>query len=98
LLRVLSRPEVPLHHHAVESDLREYLKRRQSRGGTRSAAGRRGRDRLARWKQTGRQLGVRFWAYLPDRVRGWGPIPRLAELLKRQAGAMPATPVVAVPA
>jgi hypothetical protein len=98
LLRVLSRPEVPLHNNAVESDIREYVKRRKISGGTRSEAGRRCRDTFASLKKTCRKLGVRFWEYLQDRVRGLGQMPRLAELLQRKAGEMPATTVVAVPA
>jgi hypothetical protein len=46
-----------------------------SSSGTRSAAGRRGRDTFASWKKTCRKLGVRFWAYLCERVRGRGEIP-----------------------
>src|SRR5262249_25439798 len=35
LLCVLQRPEVPLHNNAMESDIREYVKRRKISGGTR---------------------------------------------------------------
>lgn len=35
LLRVLDRPEIPLHNNAMESDIREYVKRRKISGGTR---------------------------------------------------------------
>src|ERR1017187_3036488 len=47
LLRVLERPEIPLHTNAVESDIREFVQRRKISGGTRSAAGRRCRDTFA---------------------------------------------------
>jgi hypothetical protein len=43
LLRVLERPEIPLHNNAVESDIREFVKRR-----TRNDAGRRCRASLSR--------------------------------------------------
>jgi Transposase IS66 family len=85
LLRVLERPEVPLHNNAMESDIREFVKRRKLSGGTRNEAGRRCRDTFASLKKTCRKLGVRFWDYLQDRVRGLGKIPRLAELIRQKA-------------
>jgi hypothetical protein len=85
LLRVLERPEVPLHNNALESDIREFVKRRKISGGTRNEAGRRCRDTFASLKKTCRKLGVRFWDYLQDRVRGLGKIPRLAELIRQRA-------------
>jgi Transposase IS66 family len=85
LLRVLQRPEVPLHNNAMESDIREYVKRRKISGGTRNEAGRRCRDTFASLKRTCRKLGVRFWDYLQDRVRGLGQIPPLADLIRRKA-------------
>jgi len=97
LLRVLERPEVPLHNNAAESDIREYVKKRKVSGGTRSAAGRRCRDTFASLKKTCRKLGVNFWSYLQDRVRGLGQVPRLAALLRRRAAETPGPPVVAVP-
>jgi hypothetical protein len=85
LLRVLERPEIPLHNNAMESDIREFVKRRKISGGTRNAAGRRGRDTFASLKKTCRKLGVCFWAYLQDRVRGLGKVPRLADLIRQKA-------------
>ncbi len=97
LLRVLERPEVPLHNNGMESDIREYVKRRKISGGTRSAAGRRCRDTFASLKKTCRKLGVRFWDYLQDRVRGLGQIPRLADLIRQKARGTPAANGQAVP-
>lgn len=85
LLRVLERPEIPLHNNAMESDIREFVKRRKISGGTRSVAGRRCRDTFASLKKTCRKLGLRFWDYLQDRVRGLGQIPRLADLIRHKA-------------
>ncbi len=85
LLRVLERPEVPLHTNLSERHLRDYVKKRKISGGTRSESGRRARDTFASLKKTCRELGVNFWAYLQDRVRGVGQIPRLAELIRRKA-------------
>jgi hypothetical protein len=88
LLRVLERAEVPLHNNAAESDIREFVKRRKLSGGTRNDAGRRCRDTFASLKKTCRKLGIRFWDYLQDRVRGLGKIPRLAELICQKARQM----------
>jgi hypothetical protein len=85
LLRVLERPEVPLHNNGTESIIRGYVKTRKVSGGTRSAAGRRCRDTFASLKKTCRKLGVSFWAYLKDRLGGLGRIPRLAALIRRRA-------------
>jgi hypothetical protein len=85
LLRVLEQPEVPLHNNGTESIIRGYVKTRKISGGTRSAAGRRCRDTFASLKKTCRKLGVSFWAYLQDRLRGLGTIPRLAALIGQRA-------------
>jgi hypothetical protein len=98
LLRVLERPEIPLHNNAEESDIREFVKRRKISGGTRSDAGRRCRDTFASLKKTCRKLGVRFWDYLHDRVRGLAKIPRLADLIRQKARETAAKKAAAVPA
>jgi hypothetical protein len=58
LLLVLERPEVPLHTHDSERDIRDYVKKRKVSGGTRSDLGRRCRDTFASLKKTCRKLGV----------------------------------------
>jgi Transposase IS66 family len=85
LLRVLERPELPLHNNAVESDIREYVKKRKISGSTRSAGGRRCRDTFTSLKKTCRKLGVNFWNYLQDRIRGLGKLPRLADVIRQRA-------------
>jgi hypothetical protein len=85
LLRVLERPEVPLHNNASESDIRDYVKKGKISGSTRSDAGRACRDTFASLKKTCRKLGIRFWDYLLDRVRGLGQIARLADLIHQSA-------------
>jgi hypothetical protein len=98
LLRVLERPEVPLHNNGTASSIRGYVKTRKVSGGTRGAAGRRSRDTFASLQKTCRKLGVRFWAYLCDRVGGRGAIPRLADLIRQRAAeTSPAGPAAAVP-
>jgi Transposase IS66 family len=98
LLRVLGRPEVPLHNNTSERHIREYVTRRKVSGGTRSEAGRRARDTFASLKKTCCCLGVSFWEYVQDRVGGRGVVPRLAELLRRRAEGARAGGVAAVPA
>jgi hypothetical protein len=98
LLRVLERPEVPLHNNAAESDIREYVKKRKISGSTRSAAGRRCRDTFTSLKKTCRKLGVNFWNYLQDRLRGLGKIPQLADLIRERAATNRASLGEAVPA
>ena len=97
LLRVLERPDIPLHNNAMESDIREFVKRRKISGGTRSDAGRRCRDTFASLKKTCRKLGVSFWDYLQDRVRGLGQISRLADVIRHKARETPAKNAPAVP-
>src|SRR5262249_10643795 len=85
LLLVLQRPDVPLHNDLSEGHIRDYVKKRKISGSTRSDAGRRARDTFASLKKTCRRLGVNFWEYLQDRVRGLGQIPRLGELIRQKA-------------
>jgi hypothetical protein len=85
LLLVLERPEVPLHNNLSEGHIRDYVKKRKISGSTRSELGRRARDTFASLKKTCRRLGVNFWAYLQDRVRDLGEIPRLADQIRRKA-------------
>jgi len=97
LLRVLERPEVPLHNNASESDIRDYVKKRKISGSTRSDDGRRCRDTFASLKKTCRKLGIRFWDYLQDRVRGLGIVPRLADIVRQRGAESTAGKVEAVP-
>ena len=95
LLLVLDRPEVPLHNNLSEGHLRDYVKKRKISGSTRSDLGRAARDTFASLKKTCRRLGVNFWAYLQDRVRSEGQIPRLADLIRQKAKEMAARKAVA---
>ncbi len=97
LLRVLERPEVPLHNNAAESDIRDYVKKRKISGSTRSDAGRDCRDTFASLKKTCRKLGIGFWNYLSDRIRGLGEVPRLGDLIRQRAAEAIAKKAQAVP-
>jgi hypothetical protein len=98
LLRVLDRPEVPLHNNVSESHIREYVTRRKVSGGTRSESGKRCRDTFASLKKTCVCLGVNFWEYLRDRVRGLGLIPQLKDVIRSRAGGTPAGEALAASA
>ena len=87
LLRVLERPEIPLHTNDSERDVRDYVKKRKVSGGTRSDLGRRCRDTFISLKKTCRKLGVSFWDYLNDRLGQVGLIPPLPDLVATAATA-----------
>jgi hypothetical protein len=81
LLKVLEKPDLPLHNNASEQDIREFVKKRKISGSTRSEEGRKCRDTFASLKKTCRKLGVSFWNYLIDRVCGQNEIPQLGRLI-----------------
>jgi hypothetical protein len=85
LLLVLDRPEIPLHNNLSEGDIREWAKRRKISAGTRSELGRRCRDTFVSLKKTCRKLGVSFWQYLQDRIRGTHEVLALPELMRQAA-------------
>jgi hypothetical protein len=87
LLRVLERPDLPIHNNRSETDLRDLVKKRNISAGTRSEVGRQCRDTFASLKKTCRKQGVSFWEYLKDRVAGRNVIPSLADLIRRPATA-----------
>lgn len=68
LLRVLERPEIPLHTNASERDLRGFVIKRKISGGTVSRNGRQARDSLLGLSKTCQKLGLSFWHYLGDRL------------------------------
>jgi len=85
LLRVLDRPELPLHNNLSERDIRDYVKKRKISGSTRSENGRKCRDTFASLKKTCRKHGISFWEYLLDRTLGKNIIPTMAELIQKAA-------------
>lgn len=85
LLRVLERPETPLHNNARETDARASKMKLKISGGTRSDLGQKVRDTFLSLQKTCLKLGINFIAYLQDRVRGLYVIPRLAELIRQRS-------------
>ena len=89
LLRVLERPEIPLHTNGSETDLRDYIKKRKISGGTRSDEGRRCRDTFASLKKTCRKLGISFWEYLTSRLGvGEKTIAPLPDIVRERSAAL----------
>ncbi|WP_412475041.1 IS66 family transposase (plasmid) [Rhizobium sp. WW22] len=68
LLKVLERPEIPLHTNASENNLRTFVTKRKISGGTMSRDGRTARDTMLGLMKTCKKLGLYFWHYLGDRL------------------------------
>src|SRR4051812_31399381 len=87
LLRVLERPAIPLHTNGSENDIRACVTKRKISGGTMSDGGRTARDVLLGLMKTCRKLGVSFFRYLGDRLRGPGAprVPPLPDLIRQAA-------------
>jgi hypothetical protein len=83
LLKVLDRPEIPLHTNGSENDIRCQVTRRRISGGTRSDLGRDCRDTFLALMKTCAKLGISFWDYLGARlaVAGAAIIPPLPQLI-----------------
>jgi len=93
LLRVLERPETPLHNNGTETDAREMVVKRKVSGGTRSEEGQKCRDTFVSLKKTCGKLGFTFLGYLKDRINGFFKIPKLAEVIfSRSARGSPPVP------
>src|SRR5215203_4530886 len=84
LLRVLERPEIPLHTNGSENDIRCYVTRRKISGSTRSDQGRDSGDTLLGLMKTCQKLGVSFWNYLGARlaIRKATAVPPLPDLIR----------------
>ena len=82
LLRVLQRPEIPLHTNASENDIRTVVIKRKVSGGTISERGRDARDVMLGLAKTCAKLGLSFFDYIGDRLGIPGQkIPPLPSLL-----------------
>lgn len=85
LLRVLQRPDTPLHNNSSETCARAAKIKLKISGGTRSELGQKVRDAFLSLKQTCSKLGINFMSFLQDRVRGRYEIPRLATIIRERA-------------
>jgi hypothetical protein len=87
LLRVLDRPEIPLHTNGSENDIRCHVTKRKVSGGTWSEAGRDARDACLGLMKTCQKLGVSFFDYLGHRlaVPNAPIVPPLPDLILSRA-------------
>jgi len=87
LLRVLNRPEIPLHTNGSENDIRTVVTKRKISGGTVSEAGKTARDTMLGLLKTCSKLGISYYRFLGDRFAVPGatvvpPLPGLVRLAK----------------
>jgi len=84
LLRVLDRPEIPLHTDGSENDIRTVVTKRKISGGTVSEAGKTARDTMLGLLKTCSKLGISFYRLLGDRfaVPGADTVPMLPTLVR----------------
>ena len=68
LLRVLERPEIPLHTNGSENDIRAFVTKRKISGGTVSEKGRQARDVMLGLAKTCMKLKIPFFDYLGARL------------------------------
>lgn len=89
LLRVLDRPEIPLHTNGSENDIRAFVTKRKISGGTISEPGKNARDILLGLMKSCMKLDVSFFRYLGDRlgIPTQEPIPPLPDLVRQAAPA-----------
>jgi len=92
LLRVLERPETPLHNNGTETDAREMVVKRKVSGGTRSDVGRKCRDTFISLKKTCCKLDITFLGYLEDRINKLFEISKLSEIIASRAAMRPNAP------
>jgi hypothetical protein len=87
-LAVLDHPELPLHNNAAELAARQRVRKRDVSFGPRTREGTQAWDTFMSLADTTRKLGVSFYQYIHDRIRGTGMIPPLAELIAERAEAL----------
>ena len=87
LLRVLDRPEIPLHTNGSENDIRTVVTKRKISGGTVSEAGKNARDTMLGLLKTCSKLRVSYYRFLGDRfaVPGASSIDSLPSLVRLAA-------------
>jgi hypothetical protein len=84
LLRVLDRPEIPLHTNGSENDIRTMVTKRKMSGGTMSDAGKAARDTMLGLMKTCAKLKISFYQFLGDRfaVNGAPSVQKLPTLVR----------------
>jgi hypothetical protein len=82
LLLCIEHPNIPMHNNQCESDIRDYVIKRNISGSTQSYQGLQSRDTFLSMKKTARKQGVSFWYYLEDRLTHNNQLPSLSELVE----------------
>lgn len=85
LLLVLSHPEIPLHNNAAELGARQRVRKRDVSFGPRTQEGAKAWDTFMSLADTTRKMGVSFYHYIHDRIRGEQQVPPLADLIDERA-------------
>ncbi len=86
LLRVLDRPDTPLHTNGSEGDIRARVEKRKISGCTRGDEGLRCRDTFASIIKTLRKHGISFWDYLGSRFHMPGlAVPPIGDIIRAAA-------------
>lgn len=88
LLMVLHHPEIELHNNPAELGARARVRKRDVSFGPRTAEGTRSWDTFMSLAESTRKLGVSFYDYVHDRIRGKNQIPRLDVLLTERAATL----------
>ena len=85
LLMVLRHPEIPLHNNPAELAARGRVRKRVVSYGPRSEKGAKAWDTFQTLLGTARKLGVNFFHYLSDRIRGACQMSSLASIIQQRA-------------
>jgi Transposase IS66 family len=87
LLRVLDRPDIPLHTNSSETDIRCFVTKRAVSGQTCSEPGKQARDTFLSLLKTCRKLAISFWDYLGNRLNipEAPSIPWLPDIIQQRA-------------
>lgn len=87
LLRVLDRPEIPLHTNGSENDIRTVVTKRKISGGTVSEQGKIARDTMLGLMKTCAKLGISYYRFLGDRfaVPDAAIVPNLPSMVRLTA-------------
>src|SRR5690606_39750760 len=89
LLKVLERPEIPLHTNASENDLRTFVTKRKISGGTMSRDGKVARDTMLGLMKSCKKLRLSLYHYLGDRLGVAGQaVPALSALVLARSNAV----------
>lgn len=85
LLMVLTHPQILLHNNPAELAARQRVRKRVISVGPRSDDGREAWDTFMSLVGTTKKLGISFFHYIHDRIKGEGKIPPLIDIIQELA-------------